>query len=49
LADGTQVERPGGVAVLLLALVTIGGFAWYVLTPAERARIRTPLVAAAGV
>jgi rhomboid protease GluP len=35
------------VAVLLLALVTIGGFAWYVLTPAERARIRTPLVAAA--
>jgi rhomboid protease GluP len=35
------------VAVLLFALVVIGGFAWYVLTPAERARILTPLVAAA--
>jgi membrane associated rhomboid family serine protease len=34
------------VAVLFLALLVIGGFAWYVLTPAERVRIQGPLIAA---
>jgi rhomboid protease GluP len=34
------------VAVLFLALLVIGGFAWYVLTPAERGRIQEPLIAA---
>jgi rhomboid protease GluP len=36
----------GGVVVLAFALLVIGAFAWYVLTPAERTRVAVPLVAA---
>lgn len=34
------------MTVLAFALLVIGGFAWYVLTPAERTRLAEPLLAA---